>query len=137
MSAVSAAPGSPRSDDSDFAHISSDSMVSIKPGPTSLADTPTERDEQARYMLIYSKSKVYVHPTAYSRDNIPGFISLVKRDGISPTYFLAWVPESLLGERGNEEWAKFLRVEAEYGSGVHNFDEEEGMFNSLNCWLIY
>lgn len=94
--------------------------------------------------LLYSKSKVYVHPTAYSRDNIPGFISLVKRasgyplrhatyinhssiqDAISPTYFLAWVPESLLGERGNEEWSKFLRVEAEYGSGAHNFDEEEG-----------
>ncbi|KAG8748736.1 GTPase activating protein [Ceratobasidium sp. 414] len=108
MSAASAAPGSPRSDDSDFAHISSDSMVSIKPGPTSLADTPTERDEQARYM-----------------DNIPGFVSLVKRDGISPSYFLAWVPESLLGERGNEEWSKFLRVEAEYGSGAHSFDEEE------------
>jgi hypothetical protein len=45
---------------------------------------------------------------------------------MSPTYFLAWVPESLLGERGNEEWSKFMRVEAEYGSGVHNIDEEEG-----------
>ncbi|KAG8706589.1 GTPase activating protein, partial [Ceratobasidium sp. 395] len=46
-------------------------------------------------------------------------------DGISPTYFLAWVPESLLSERGNDEWSKFLRVEAEYGSGTHDFDEEE------------
>ncbi|QRW00174.1 GTPase-activating protein GYP7 [Ceratobasidium sp. AG-Ba] len=125
MSAASAAPASPRSDDdSDFAHISR-SMVSIKPGSTPPVDTPTEREEQARYRLIYSKSKVYVHPTAYARDNIAGFISLVKRDGISPTYYLAWVPESLLGERGNEEWSKFLRVEAEYGAGTHSIDEEE------------
>ncbi|CAE6491467.1 unnamed protein product [Rhizoctonia solani] len=87
-------PGSPRSEDEDFTHISN-SMVSIKP-PSPPADTEAERDEQARYMLIYSKSKVYVHPTAYARDNIPGFVSIVKRDAISPTYFLTWVPESLL-----------------------------------------
>ncbi|KAG8691838.1 GTPase activating protein [Ceratobasidium sp. 423] len=117
-------PGSPHSEDDDFTHISN-SMVSIKQPPSPPVDTEAERDEQARYRLIYSKSKVYVHPTAYARDNIPGFISIVKRDAINPTYFLAWVPESLLGERGNEEWSKFLRVEAEYGSGVHILDEEE------------
>ncbi|CAE6520409.1 unnamed protein product [Rhizoctonia solani] len=118
-------PGSPHSEDDDFTHISN-SMVSIKQPPSPPVDTEAERDEQARYRLIYSKSKVYVHPTAYARDNIPGFISIVKRDAFNPTYFLAWVPESLLGERGNEEWSKFLRVEAEYGSGVHSIDEEEG-----------
>ncbi|KEP45951.1 GTPase-activating protein Gyp7 [Rhizoctonia solani 123E] len=116
-------PSSSHSDDDDFTHISN-SMVSIKP-PSPPAETEAERDEQARYRLIYSKSKVYVHPTAYARDNIPGFVSIVKRDSISPTYFLTWVPESLLGERGNEEWTKFLRVEAEYGSGAHSIDEEE------------
>ncbi|CAE7205252.1 unnamed protein product [Rhizoctonia solani] len=105
-------------------------MVSIKP-PSPPAETEAERDEQARYRLIYSKSKVYVHPTAYARDNIPGFISIVKRDAISPTYFLTWVPESLLGDRGNEEWSKFLRVEAEYGSGAHTIDEEEGKYKGL------
>ncbi|KAH7340494.1 rab-GTPase-TBC domain-containing protein [Rhizoctonia solani] len=116
-------PGSPHSEDDDFTHISN-SMVSIKP-PSPPVDTEAERDEQARYRLIYSKSKVYVHPTAYARDNIPGFISIVKRDAFNPTYFLAWVPESLLGERGNEEWSKFLRVEAEYGSVAQTIDEEE------------
>ncbi|EUC67275.1 GTPase-activating protein GYP7, partial [Rhizoctonia solani AG-3 Rhs1AP] len=87
-------PSSSHSDDDDFTHISN-SMVSIKP-PSPPAETEAERDEQARYRLIYSKSKVYVHPTAYARDNIPGFVSIVKRDSISPTYFLTWVPESLL-----------------------------------------
>lgn len=35
--------------------------------------------EEGRYRLVYSKSKVYVNPTAYARDNIPGFVALVKR----------------------------------------------------------
>jgi TBC1 domain family member 15 len=41
---------------------------------------PEKVDEESeRCRLLYSKSKVYVHPTAYSRDNIPGFVALVKR----------------------------------------------------------
>jgi len=35
--------------------------------------------EEDRYRLVYSKSKVYVNPTAYARDNIPGFVALVKK----------------------------------------------------------
>jgi hypothetical protein len=35
--------------------------------------------EEEKYRLLYSKSKVYVNPTAYARDNIPGFVALVKR----------------------------------------------------------
>ncbi|KAL8995064.1 MAG: hypothetical protein Q9169_005133 [Polycauliona sp. 2 TL-2023] len=64
--------------------------------------------------LLYSKSKVYVHPTPSSKDNIPGFIALIQqkeptpeRRGSSSTassrnnkasaYLLAWLPESSLG----------------------------------------
>ena len=36
-------------------------------------------EEDDKYRLVYSKSKVYVNPTAYARDNIPGFVALVKR----------------------------------------------------------
>ncbi|KAL4872092.1 hypothetical protein BDV12DRAFT_6209 [Aspergillus spectabilis] len=64
--------------------------------------------------LLFSKSKVYVHPTPSSKDNIPGFIALVQQKPItssqndSPSifsknadlssYLLAWVPESALGD---------------------------------------
>ncbi|KAL2811806.1 rab-GTPase-TBC domain-containing protein [Aspergillus granulosus] len=61
--------------------------------------------------LLFSKSKVYVHPTPSARDNIPGFIALVQqkpvlRNDTSPSsknadlssYLLAWVPESALGD---------------------------------------
>lgn len=35
--------------------------------------------EEQRFRLVYTKSKVYINPTAYARDNIPGFVALVKR----------------------------------------------------------
>lgn len=52
-------------------------MVEIKHGQD---QTDSIQDEElGKHRLLYSKSKVYVHPTAYSRDNIPGFVTLVKR----------------------------------------------------------
>ncbi|KAG6911482.1 hypothetical protein DXG01_014556 [Tephrocybe rancida] len=86
-------------------------MVEIK--RTDLPSTPStsqSRDDD-RYRLIYSKSKVYVNPTAYARDNIPGFVALVKREATNPIYLLAWIPETLLNERGTTEWDKFVKVE--------------------------
>lgn len=72
--------------------------------------------------LLYTKSKVYVHPTPSAKDNIPGYVALIQQkpgrtDSISspPTspgvgsslggrrsaetssLLLAWVPESSLG----------------------------------------
>jgi hypothetical protein len=50
--------------------------------------------EEDKYRLVYSKSKVYVNPTAYARDNIPGFVSLVKRVRstfqLSDQTFISW-----------------------------------------------
>ncbi|KAJ5657605.1 GTPase-activating protein GYP7 [Penicillium longicatenatum] len=60
--------------------------------------------------LLYSKSKVYVHPSPSAKDNIPGFIALIQQkpqSGSYPSssnsndaasYLLAWVPESSLGD---------------------------------------
>ncbi|KAI9831996.1 MAG: GTPase activating protein [Phylliscum demangeonii] len=73
--------------------------------------------------LLYSKSKVYVHPTASAKDNIPGFIALVQQKAPTPTststaavpeppssssaapaapkastLLLAWLAESSLGD---------------------------------------
>lgn len=39
----------------------------------------TTCEEDEIYRLLYSKSKVYVNPTAYAKDNIPGFLALVKK----------------------------------------------------------
>ncbi|KAI9657908.1 MAG: GTPase activating protein [Bathelium mastoideum] len=66
--------------------------------------------------LLFSKSKVYVHPSPSSKDNIPGFIALIQQKPPSQTssnrptssssskavasssLLLAWVPESSLGD---------------------------------------
>ncbi|CBF71108.1 GTPase-activating protein GYP7 [Aspergillus nidulans FGSC A4] len=65
--------------------------------------------------LLFSKSKVYVHPTPSAKDNIPGFIALVQQKPLPSTqkttssnsnasrpdlssFLLAWVPESALGD---------------------------------------
>ena len=49
---------------------------------SSASSADVDHHEGAKYRLLYSKSKVYVNPTAYARDNIPGFVALVKRVGI-------------------------------------------------------
>ena len=57
-------------------------MVEIKTGVDDLlarSGGGVEDEENGKYRLLYSKSKVYVHPTAYARDNIPGFVTLVKQ----------------------------------------------------------
>lgn len=51
-------------------------------------------EDDDKYRLIYSKSKVYVNPTAYARDNIPGFVALVKR--VSPWIMIILVHVQIL-----------------------------------------
>ncbi|KAJ6455667.1 rab-GTPase-TBC domain-containing protein [Mycena sanguinolenta] len=80
--------------------------------------------EDTQYRLIYSRSKVYVNPTAYARDNIPGFVALVKREAANPTYLLAWIPETLVNEKGSTEWDKFTKVE-ETSSALDEEDDVE------------
>lgn len=45
------------------------------------------------------------------------------KDGVNALHLLAWIPESLLNERGKEEWEKFVRIEERTGSDV----EDEGV----------
>lgn len=98
-----------RSYESHLSTSSSESMVEIKHSH-SVKALNTE-NELFKHRLLYSKSKVYVNPTPYSRDNIPGFVALVKKEGKQPSYLLAWIPESLLNEKGSDEWDKFLKME--------------------------
>ncbi|KAF8201436.1 GTPase-activating protein gyp7 [Pholiota molesta] len=79
-------------------------------------------EDDDKYRLIYSKSKVYVNPTAYTRDNIPGFVALVKREALNPIYLLAWIPETLLNEKGSTEWDKFVKVEEQATSTEEDED---------------
>jgi len=54
-------------------------MVEIRRSNPTINETMEEEEERATHRLLYSKSKVYVNPTPYARDNIPGFVGLVKK----------------------------------------------------------
>ncbi|KAK4691649.1 hypothetical protein P7C71_g5392, partial [Lecanoromycetidae sp. Uapishka_2] len=80
--------------------------------------------------LLFSKSKVYVHPTPSSKDNIPGFIALIQqkspaaserpssssssatKKAHAASYLLAWLPESSLGG----SYDSYVKVELSDGS---------------------
>jgi TBC1 domain family member 15 len=75
-------------------------------------NTISQPESRRGVKLLFSKSKVYVHPSPSAKDNIPGFIALVQQKSPPPTerpssadskkpndssnYLLAWVPESSL-----------------------------------------
>lgn len=82
-------------------------------------DTITHTETGRGVKLLFSKSKVYIHPTPSAKDNIPGYVALLQQkhppssprssssslspgrhDGhpASSDLLLAWVPESQLGD---------------------------------------
>ncbi|KAI0405318.1 GTPase-activating protein GYP7 [Xylaria palmicola] len=78
-------------------------------------NTITHTETGRGVKLLYSKSKVYIHPTPSAKDNIPGYIALLQQKGpagdrptssssrisnspASSDLLLAWLPESSLGD---------------------------------------
>ncbi|KZO95167.1 RabGAP/TBC [Calocera viscosa TUFC12733] len=86
---------------------------------------PEVQTEDKKFRLLYARSKVYVYPTAYARDNVPGWVALVKQEASPPVYLLSWLPESLLQRKGQEELDKFVHAEAE------DYDEQDGVLIGL------
>lgn len=102
-----------------------DSMVEIK--RTDIAHTPSTIPDDSRYRLIYSKSKVYVNPTAYARDNIPGFIALVKRAS----------PLTLPSTLGLTPFCRRLLIQHIYSLGFRKHFSTNGVqLNGINSWRL-
>ncbi|RYP02377.1 hypothetical protein DL764_005826 [Monosporascus ibericus] len=106
--------------------MTSDKPLARSPSPTDSYYAMSD-DEEGEYdtithaatgrgvKLLYSKSKVYIHPTPSAKDNIPGYIALLQQKGprgnrpsssssttsnspASSDLLLAWLPESSLGD---------------------------------------
>jgi hypothetical protein len=62
--------------------------------------------------------------------------SVTLKEAVNPTYLLAWLPESLLHERGTTEWDKFVKIEEKAV-----LDEEDEGASSLQftfvCTLLH
>lgn len=110
--------------------MASPSAASSAPEPSPGPPSPTASfydmsdDEEGEYntikhtssgkgvKLLFTKSKVYVHPTPSAKDNIPGFVALVQQkssdsdssdarppsSAAASSLLLSWVPESSLGD---------------------------------------
>ncbi|EJU05764.1 RabGAP/TBC [Dacryopinax primogenitus] len=91
---------------------------------TPVLTVPEPQKEDEKFRLLYARSKVYIYPTAYARDNVPGWVALVKQEAPQPVYLLSWLPESLLQRKGHEELEKYVHVEAE------EYDEQDGVLIS-------
>ncbi|SCZ87307.1 BZ3500_MvSof-1268-A1-R1_Chr2-2g04773 [Microbotryum saponariae] len=87
-----------------------DGMTSVAAeyGAASVASPHNDGDDQVDAMatLLWSKSKVYLHPSTYHRDNIPGFISIVRH---GTDYLLAWIPEASVV--GTSDFEAYVLVE--------------------------
>ncbi|KAI9824781.1 MAG: GTPase activating protein [Thelocarpon impressellum] len=100
-------PASPHSPTASFYALSDDEEGEY--------NTITHSSSGRGVKLLFSKSKVYVHPTPSAKDNIPGFIALVQQKPppsatgsdrpvssssktASSSLLLAWLPESSLGD---------------------------------------
>ncbi|KAF8321558.1 hypothetical protein DL93DRAFT_2072269 [Clavulina sp. PMI_390] len=107
--ALASSPSDASSGFSDMVEIKQDSPAMMtSDGETHRDRDPHEHFEDNKHRLLYSL-RSYIHPTAYSRDNIPGFVAIVKRESISPTYLLSWIPESLLD--GRADFNKFIKAQ--------------------------
>ncbi|KAK4189631.1 rab-GTPase-TBC domain-containing protein [Podospora australis] len=96
----------------------SGSLYAMSDDEESDYNTITHTDPQRGVKLLFSKSKVYIHPTPSAKDNIPGYIALLQQKKThlegrptsssssksnstsiaSSDLLLAWLPESQLGD---------------------------------------
>ncbi|KAL1655151.1 GTPase activating protein [Didymella pomorum] len=105
---ASPAPPSPPSPSASFYDVSDDDEGEY--------NTIRHTESGKGVKLLYTKSKVYVHPSPSAKDNIPGFVALVQQKSpkntndarptsssssksvSSSSLLLAWMPESGLGD---------------------------------------
>lgn len=94
--------------------LSSSTYISLVLDRENGLDTITNEDSGRGVRLLFSKSKVYVHPSASAKQNIAGFIALIQqKPAPSPTHrnlnptnpsvstnslLLSWLPEANLGD---------------------------------------
>lgn len=110
--------------------ILSDDLVEItRPTPFRLGDVPTDSNSHSKdpssdssqlpvtgsdgiqeedpqpYKLRWSKSKVYIHPTSFLRDNLSGYVGILQRAPRS--FYLSWIPERAIEDSmERESWIK-------------------------------
>lgn len=97
-------------------------VTTIKPPASSSSSSHTPgsasnrlRNRVGMVQLIFAKSKVYVHPSSSAKDNIPGFLALVRPQGAEDQDILmAWIPEPVINA---EDYSSYVKVDLDPESG--------------------
>ncbi|KAL7413775.1 rab-GTPase-TBC domain-containing protein [Mrakia frigida] len=83
---------------------------------------PVDDGSSSTSKLLYSKSKVYVQPTSFTKDNIEGFAAIVEQRE-PRKILLSWIPESMA--RSRRDYESFLRAErGELGGNGSGGDDD-------------
>ncbi|SJX62880.1 related to GYP7-GTPase-activating protein for Ypt7p [Sporisorium reilianum f. sp. reilianum] len=89
-----------------------DSSASIAASASHQSNAASSKDSPSQcHTLLWSKSKVYVHPSPYAKHNVPGYLALSRAGSAKPgaKVLLSFLPESLVEQR--QELEKFVRIE--------------------------
>lgn len=71
---------------------------------------PASHFSSRQVQLLFSKSKVYIHPSSSAKDNIPGFIALVRpKNASDKDILLSWIPESIL--QSSDDYDCYVKVD--------------------------
>ena len=62
-------------------------------------------------MLATTFPDLLLWSNEYARWCIEDSALTVQQEAVNPIYLLAWIPETLLSEKGTAEWDKFVQVE--------------------------
>lgn len=87
---------------------STDSHPLAPTSPSTASSSRHDQDDSDLAELLWSKSAVYLHPSPHSRDNVPGFLSLV-RVRATDAHLVSWIPESLV--EGTRDYDAYVLVE--------------------------
>ncbi|ETS64775.1 hypothetical protein PaG_00734 [Moesziomyces aphidis] len=99
---------------------------------------PTGANTSPPHTLLWSKSKVYVHPSPYAKHNVPGYLALSRAGPARPgaKIVLSFLPESLVEQR--HELEQFVRIEyttsakadhdthLDPATALHTLDDDDG-----------
>ncbi|GAA5958710.1 hypothetical protein JCM3765_006012 [Sporobolomyces pararoseus] len=98
--------------------LSSDHSSSSPLNTASSSPSSSQSGQGQLAELLWSKSAVYLHPTAYSKDKLPGFLSVVRireegaGEGKAQTkwnHFVSWIPEQMV--QGTSDFDAYVLVE--------------------------
>jgi hypothetical protein len=114
-------------------------------------NTVTHNETGRGVKLLFSKSKVYIHPTPSAKDNIPGYIALLQQKpprgsnvldrSVSPSaadspassdLLLAWLPESSLGDAASI----YVKVDLAVGEGSNTHSPNDSPSPPKQTYLV-